>query len=372
MRRRTMRSNARVAGAAAAAAIAAAVVASAAIAVEPQQVIQQSVKRTPSPPWPAGDEMGMANQIGPATWSRCAWHMGQPRARAFELSYVRSNTMPKTPFSGPYVQKFKPTAGIPGTGHAFNGENYDAGAEPAQQATQIDAIGHFASFKQPWDGKPPFPASDAVYYGGYTQAQVKPSDDSPLLKLGIEKVPPLVTTAVVLDAKTFVGKGQPMKAGELVTASHIEGMLKAQGLAKRGVLAGDVVYIRTGWGDHWKDPDTEKFYYTMAPGLSYDAAIWLGQKRVVAIGLDTPFVDSVAEGFLQGKAGPAPGTPAGLPFAVHHHMLTQLGIHHLENTKLDEIANAKVWTACTMILPLRTQGSAGSPIRPVAIGVPSK
>ncbi len=90
-----------------------------------------------------------------------------------------------------------------------------------------------------------------------------------------------------------------------------------------------MVYVHTGWGDHWKDPDTEKLYYAMAPGLSYDAAKYLGERRVVAIGLHPPFVDPVQQGQLQGRAGPVPGTPAGLPFAVHHHMLTQMGILHI-------------------------------------------
>ena len=56
-----------------------------------------------------------------------------------------------------------------------------------------------------------------------------------------------------------------------------------QFLHLRGILAGDVVYVRTGWGDHWKDPDTEKKYYASAPGLSYDAAKLLGDKRIVAM-----------------------------------------------------------------------------------------
>jgi kynurenine formamidase len=126
--------------------------------------------------------------------------------------------------------------------------------------------------------------------------------------------------------------------------------------------------VRTGWGDHWKDPDTDKTYYAHAPGLSYDAAQYLGERRIVAIGLDTPFVDPVPEGMLAGKAGPAPGVPAGVPFALHHHMLTQMGIHHIENAKLDEIANDRVWTSCTMILPPREKGSAGAAVRPVAVG----
>ena len=241
------------------------------------------------------------------------------------------------------------------------------GRNPGQQGTQMDALAHFAVLKQPWDGKSEFSADGAVYYGGFTQKDVKPTPDSPLLKLGIDKVPPIVTSAVLLDAKAY--KKESMKAGELVTAKDLEGMLKAQGLASRGVLPGDVVYVRTGWGDHWRDPDTEKFYYTRAPGLSFDAAQWLAAKRIVAIALDTPFVDTVAEGQLEGKAGPAPGTPPGLPFAVHHHMLAQAGIHLIENAKLDELATDRVWTACTMILPLRDKGAAGSAVRPVAIGV---
>jgi kynurenine formamidase len=325
----------------------------------------------PAPPWPAGDERGMANQIGPATWNRCAWHLSQAGAQAYELSHVRSNTMPLSPFAGPYSLKPQATAGIPMTAQAFNMEKYGEGSDPGQQATQFDALGHFGAFRQPWDGKSPFPADQAVYYGGFTQAEVKPTPDSPLLKLGMEKVPPILTTAVLLDAKSLVGKGQAMKAGELVSAKHIEQMLTAQGLAKRGILAGDVVYISTGWGEHWRDPDTEKFYYAAAPGLGYDAARYLADKRIVAIGLDTPFIDPVPEGMLQGKAAPAQGTPPALPFAVHHHMLTQAGIHHVENAKLDELARDRVWLSCTMILPAREKGAAGSVIRPVSIGVPT-
>ena len=144
----------------------------------------------------------MANTLGAGTMMRCAWHMARPNAKTYELSYVRSGTMPLSAFSGPYVTKPKPTASIPGTAHAFNLESFGEGAEPGQQATQIDALGHFGFLKQPWDGKGPVPVEGAVYYGGYTQKDVKPTPDSPLLKLGMEKAPPIVTSAVLLDAKT--------------------------------------------------------------------------------------------------------------------------------------------------------------------------
>jgi kynurenine formamidase len=336
-----------------------------------QEMLSRTRALVPTGPWPPGDERGMANAIGPGTWMRCAWYMSQPNAKVYEASHARSNTMPLSPFSGPYANRYNPSTVLPGTRHAFNGE-YLTGGEPGQQGTQIDALGHFAVLPEPWDGKSPSPADQAVYYGGYKQADVKPAPDAPLAKLGIEKIPPIVTSAVLLDAKAYVGKGEPLKPGQLVTAADISGMLKAQGLAARGLQPGDVLYIYTGWGDYWRDPDTEKFYYTKAPGLAYDAARYLGERRIVAIGLDTPFIDPVNEGQLQGKAGPAEGAPQGLPFSVHHHMLTQAGIHHIENANLGAMARDKVWTSCTMILPPLEKGGAGAPVRPVAIGVPRK
>ncbi len=314
-------------------------------------VVSAAVAQTATPPsrWGAGDELGMANTLGPATWQRCAQALANPKAKSYEVSHLRSNTMPQSPF----------------------GEETVSG-EPGAQGTQMDAIGHFAVLPEVWDGKGDFPGDKATYYGGYKQSDIKPTPDSPLQKLGIEKVPPIVTTAVLLDAKAYLGKGKAMQPGEAVTAKDIEGMLKAQGLESRGLLPGDVLYIYTGWGDNWKDPDTEKFYYTKGPGLAYDAAKYIEEKQVVLLALDNPFTDPVADGFLAGKAGPPAGTPPGLPFAIHHHDLTQAGIYQIQNANLGALANDKVWVSCTMILPLRAQGNAGSPVRPVAIGAPAQ
>jgi kynurenine formamidase len=320
----------------------------------------------------AQNEQGMAAQLGPKSWASCATYLTRPNAKVYELSQLRSPNMPLSPFAAPYQMKPKPTTVLPGTLHAFNSETFNEGAEPGQQGTQIDALGHFAALKQPWDGKPPAPVDSAVYYGGLPQSEVKPTPDSPLLKLGMEKAPPLITTAVLLDARATVGRGTSLSAGMLVTAKDIQAMMKAQGIEKRGIRAGDIVYVHTGWGERWQDPDKDKTYYAMAPGLSYDAARYLAEKRIVAIGLDTPFIDPVPEGMLAGKAAPAAGTPPNLPFAVHHHMITQAGIHHIENTKLDEMARDKVWLSCTIVLPLRERGAAGSAVRPVAIGAAGK
>jgi kynurenine formamidase len=332
-------------------------------------IITVADAQTGRPVWPPGDEIGMANTLGPATWRRCASYLADAKAKSYELSHLRSNTMPQSPFGAPLREKYRPTVGIAGTRHAFNGEETVSG-EPGAQGTQMDAIGHFAVLPQPWDGKGEFPADSATYYGGYKQSDVKPTPDSPLQKLGIEKVPPIITTAVLLDAKTHVGGGSAMAPGQLVTAKDIEAMLKAQGLEARGLMPGDVLYIYTGWGDNWKDPDTEKFYYTKGPGLSYDGAQYIAEKQIVLLALDNPFTDPVADGFLQGKAPPPAGAPAALPFSIHHHNLTQSGIYQIQNANLGAMAKDQVWLSCTIILPLRAQGDAGSPVRPVAVGTP--
>jgi kynurenine formamidase len=335
------------------------------------ETVKRSLAFISTKSWPPGDERGMANAIGVGTWLRCSYFLSQPKARAYEVSHPRSTAMPLSPFSGPYTYRYNPTASIPGTVHAFNGE-YMTGGEPAQQGTQIDALGHFGYLPSPWDGQGQAPVDQALYYGGYTQKDVKPTPDSPLLKLGMEKAPPIITSAVLLDAKRYIGKGEALKPGQTITAKDIEAMIKTQGLRWRGLLPGDVLYVYTGWGDNWQDPDTEKFYYTKAPGLSYDAAQYLAGKRIVAVGLDAPFVDAVNEGQLQGKAGPAEGTPPNAPFAVHHTLIAKSGIHHIENANLGDMARDRVWTSCTMILPLREKGGAGSPVRPVAIGIPRR
>jgi kynurenine formamidase len=98
----------------------------------------------------------------------------------------------------------------------------------------------------------------------------------------------------------------------------------------------------------------------------------LEEKRVVAVGLDTGFIDPVNDGQLEGQAPAQPDAPPDLPFFIHHYNLTQAGIHHIENAHLEELAADGVWTSCTMILPLLERGAATSAVRPIAIGAPHR
>ncbi len=126
------------------------------------------------------------------------------------------------------------------------------------------------------------------------QAQVKPSDDAPLQRLGVDKAVPIVTSAVMLDAMAY--RGRRLNAGERVTADDIRGMINAQGLQQRGILPGDAVFVHTGWGALWIDPsENPPFtnYYSQGPGLSVDAQEYLAARTVVLVALDNPFTDPV-------------------------------------------------------------------------------
>ena len=311
--------------------------------------------------WGAGDERGNGNTQGLATRVRCAAYLGHPKSRVYELGRVVSRSMPQNPFGdAPVDLDYLPTRGIPFTRHAGNGEVFSGGI--GSQGTQFDALGHFGVLEAPWPGTDPFPAAQVRYYNGFTQAQVKPSPDAPLLKLGVDKAVPVMTSAVMLDAVAY--RGRRLDAGELVTAADIEGMLSLQGLQHRGILPGDAVFVHTGWGRLWRDPAPDPSfteYYSQGPGLALDAQAYLAQRTVVLVALDNPFTDPV-------PTPPPPATLPDLPFSVHHNNLTRHGIHQIQNLVLDEMARDRVSLSCAIVLPLRILGGAGSMVRPIAVG----
>jgi kynurenine formamidase len=296
--------------------------------------------------------------------------MSAKGAKVYELSYERSATMPLSPFAGAYSPKFLPSIGLENTIQFYNMETLNPGVNDGNHGTQMDALGHFAYLAEPWDGQGQPDFSKATYFGGFRGLDVKPTPNSPLQFLGMESVPPLVTTAVLIDVRKYVYKGKAMSAGEFVSVEDIKTSIEQSGLKNRGILAGDIVLINTGWSDNYQDPDETKMYYSSAPGLSYAAAEYLAEQKVVGVGLDTPFVDAVPSPNAL-IVEPDPSAPKSLGFAVHHFFLTQAGVHTLENFRLKELVEDSVELSCVMVLPLLSRGSAASPIRPVAIGVPA-
>ena len=71
-----------------------------------RDVVSKSKSLVPSPPWAKGDQLGMANTLGPGTWMRCAQHLNNANSKTYEVSHIRSNTMPASPFGVPLKYTF--------------------------------------------------------------------------------------------------------------------------------------------------------------------------------------------------------------------------------------------------------------------------
>jgi len=314
-------------------------------------------------------QRGMTNLLGIETYQRCSKQMNNPEAKIYELSYERTSSMPLSPFAGEYKPKFLPEIPWAGSRQVFTMDVLNENVNDGNQGTQMDALGHFGYTDEIWNGDGEADLSSLKYFNDFEGKDVKPEPNSPLKKLGIETVPPIITTAIFLDVRKHIFNGRAMKAGEYVTVKHIEETIRKTKIKDRGILPGDVVLINTGWSDNYQDPDELGIYYTKAPGVSYNLVKYLSEKSVVGVGLDTWGVDTFAD---ESEYGPERSqNPKGIANPAHHYFLTQAGVHTLENFKLNELAKDNVELSCVIILPLMTKGSSASPIRPVAIGQPN-
>ena len=331
----------------------------------------------------AVDDRGNTVTQSVETWSRAAQHMlpkpayvnGQVTLVAplkIEVGHLMDPAAPQSPFARPWSLTPNPTIffGPNGVttdsnqavfGHAGNGETVCG--EIAGQGTQIDALGHFGFIAQP-GGTP-------TYFGGLTQADVV--GPTGLKRLGIDRAEPIITSVIMLDAARYLNDGKGLPPGYAITKADIENILSREGLAGRGIRKGDAVFIHTGYGAVWAS--NPPAYYTQGPGLSHAAAVFLASKEIVLVGLDNPFTDAAVNQPGIGPFPPMPswesGSNAWLPFGVHHHNLTQAGVHQIQNLNLTEMAQRKVHLGAVFILPIRFKGGSGSPVRPVVIGHPN-
>ena len=331
----------------------------------------------------AVDDRGNTATQGHTTWLRAAQYM-IPKPQyvgghltlvspvKVEVSQLMDPAAPQSLLAEPWALTPHPTLffGQHGVttdtsqatfGHAGNGETICG--DIGQQGTQMDALGHFGLIHQP--GEPP------TYFGGLTQSAVV--GPTGLKRLGIDKAEPIITSVVMLDAARYLNNGNVLTPGYAMTRADIEHILAAQGLAQRGIKEGDVVFIHTGYGAAWAhSPST---YYTQGPGLAYDAAVFLAEQKIVLVGLDNPVTEAAVYTPGVGPLPPEPSWEHGnnqwLPFGVHHHNLTQAGVHQIQNLDLAEMAQKKIHLGAVFILPIRFKGGAGSPVRPVVIGHPN-
>lgn len=129
---------------------------------------------------------------------------------------------------------------------------------------------------------------------------------------------------------------------ELITSTEIEDACKKQ---KSKIKKGDTVLFFT---DHYRRYfGTEN--WKNGPGITAEAARWLGKKGIAAFGVETM----------------SPGIPKVSNREVHQ-ICGEMGFTHYENMiNLDKLINRGRFRF--VAFPLRIKGGTGSPVRAVAI-----
>ena len=251
-------------------------------------------------------------------------------ARAFDLAQPYFTGMPHYPTHPPFLYGLSKKHGeyvLPG-GTSSAAEAIALGTHVG---THIDALCHFSRA-----GK---------IHGGIEVAGAQ-SYQGGIERLGIDTVAPILRRGVLLDIAGLEGAGA-LREDFTITPQHLEAAAARQGVA---VEPGDVLLLRTGWGQYWNDP-ARYISEVRGPGPEEAGARWISARGVFAAGSDTIAFEKV----------PA----ASLP--VHAHLLVDCGIHIIEALNLEELARERAYAFLFVALPLKIRGGTGSPVRPVAL-----
>ena len=200
--------------------------------------------------------------------------------------------------------------------------------------SQLDGLGHIGTANVYYNCNK---AGDFVTAGG-------------LKKLGIENVPAIATRGVILDMVGLTGK-DPVPEGTAFNKKEIDAAVARQGIKPPG--KGDVVIFYTGWTKLIGKDD--KRYGSVEPGLGVEGARYLASLNVAAVGADTWGLEVI------------PFEVASNVFHVHQILLTENGMHILENVNAEEAVKDKVYEGLFTLGPSRITGAVQAIINPIFV-----
>jgi len=203
--------------------------------------------------------------------------------------------------------------------------------------THVDALSHVSQDGKVYGG---LDATEALQGGRYVE-------------LGAHTIEPMVRRGVLLDVPATLGV-ERLDAGQEITVADLESTVERQGVT---IGAGDVVLVRSGWGQHFDSGDKATFMgqETGVPGVSEAGATWLASHDVHAVGADTIAFERLA-----------PGAGHGL-LPAHRVLLVERGIYIVETMDLEELARDAIHEFLFILSPLAFFGATGSPVRPLAV-----
>jgi kynurenine formamidase len=280
--------------------------------------------------WGADDEAGAANEIGPDAVKRGLGSVssGAVVPLATPIHHGRGfGLVGRTPpahfmlrSGGDYAAGLPERAGF--------GFADDVITLPTHGSTHVDALSHV------WQ--------DGLMYNGFSANEVTSRGAR---RLGIDKLPPLVTRGVVLDTSPagLRSAADPIGPDELdALLAHADVELEP----------GDALLIRTGWLEAAVRGTADG---TAWPGLDRTCGPWLAQQRVALVGADNPGVEAF------------PSSDPDCQVPLHIDLIRGHGIYFGELMELRALCDAQQPTFLFVLSPLPIVGGVGSPVAPVAV-----
>jgi len=269
-------------------------------------------------PFGPDDQTGATNRITPAVTKAAAAEIQTGVVIPMAFNLVDGVPLFGTRFTKTILTTFTL---VPGAEYGKNKLTYmeDTYLSQSHVGTHIDGMGHIGIMDCYYNQTP---------MGKFvTQNYLK--------KLGLENLKTFATRGVILDmVKVFQDAGKLktnsacktpcLDGGTVMTEADIQAALKMYNVVLR---EGDAVFLHTGWGDLFTQfPAQNTTYNGSEPGLGKAAAQWLADQKVVLVGADTWAVEVI------------PSEDTNEAFPVHVQLLTNNGIHIIENVRTDLIA----------------------------------
>ena len=281
--------------------------------------------------WGADDERGALNLIGPDEVRRASALVRT--GEVLRLAQLLSHKTP-VPSHRSGLQHFMGRDG----GDYAAGRRRPGGFQvsedtvvmPLHLGTHVDALCHA------W--------YDDKLYNGYSGDTMRSSGAE---RLGVDKMPPVVTRGVLLDFVRL--RGGVLEPGVSIGAADLEAAAAAAGLR---VERGDAVLLRTGWLESQKG--VKQVDFDAEPGIDVEAAMWLVERDVAIVGADNFAIEVLP--FPEGKV-----------FPVHQRLIRDFGVQLIEGLMLDPLVASGRQEFLFMASALPIVGATGSPLSPVAV-----
>jgi kynurenine formamidase len=275
-------------------------------------------KIVPPSPFGPDDQTGATNRVTPQVVKAAAAEIQEGKTISLSQPLVDGVPLFGTRFTKTILTA---TSLAPGASYGKNKGTYmeDTWLSQSHVGTHLDGLGHFGR--------------GDCYYN--QNAMGKFINQNNMTKLGLEHLKSFATRGVLIDLVRVYQNANKLKTnpacrtpcldiGTVISQADLEAGLKLYNVTLR---EGDMVFLHTGWVDLFNQyPAQNALYNKGEAGLGIDAAKWLASQKVVAVAADNWAVEVI------------PAEDPEIAFPVHQTLITDNGIHIIENAKTDEIA----------------------------------